>query len=167
MLQSLYQYFGNCTKCTNYNSYSHHFHVPQLFSSLVLIFLFAFFQFVVSRNCKFYYTAGSLFCMTITRSGRLAETRWFVRISKSYRILSISFSWTDYGLCIYYLFVSFNLNFLHNFLWITFPTQSCLVFYSLCANLLHSLIIWLMVSSLSPHNVHLLFCCVLSILSLT
>ena len=43
------------------------------------------------------------------------------------------------------------------------PTQSCLVSYSFCANLLHSLIMWLTVSSLSPHSLHLLFCCVLSI----
>ena len=40
------------------------------------------------------------------------------------------------------------------------------VLYSFCANLLHSLIMWLIVSSLSPHNLHLLFCCVLSILAL-
>ena len=46
------------------------------------------------------------------------------------------------------------------------PTQSCLAFYSFCANLLHSLIMWLMVSSLSSHGLHLLFCCVLSILTL-
>ena len=38
--------------------------------------------------------------------------------------------------------------------------------YSFCANLLHSLIMWLMVSSLSLHSLHLLFCCVLSILAL-
>ena len=48
--------------------------------------------------------------------------------------------------------------------WITLSTKSCLVLYS-CANLLH-LLMWLMVSSLSPHNLHLLFCCVLSILAL-
>ena len=52
---------------------------------------------------------------------------------------------------------------MHNSQWIT---QSCLVFYSFNANLLHSVIIWLMVSSLSPHNLYLLFCCVLSILAL-
>ena len=40
------------------------------------------------------------------------------------------------------------------------------VLYSFCANLPHSLIMWLMVSSLSPHSLHLLFCCVLSILAL-
>ena len=42
---------------------------------------------------------------------------------------------------------------------IPLPTQLCLVLYSFCANLLHSLVMWLMVSSLSPHRLHLLFCC--------
>ena len=73
------------------------------------------------------------------------------------------FSRTDAELCIYHLFVWSNLNFLHISQWIPLPTQSCLVLYSFCANLLHSLILWLMVSSLSPHSLHLLFCCVLSI----
>ena len=41
--------------------------------------------------------------------------------------------------------------------------QSCLFLYSLCANLLHSLIIRLIISSLSPYNLLLIFCCVLSI----
>ena len=50
--------------------------------------------------------------------------------------------------------------------WITLLTQLCLVLYSFCANLLHSLIMWLMVLSLSPHNLHLLFYCVLFILAL-
>ena len=66
-------------------------------------------------------------------------------------------------LCLYHLSVWSNFNFLHNSQWITFPTQSCLVLYSFCANLLHSLIMWVIVSSLSPHNLHLLFCYVLSI----
>ncbi len=46
------------------------------------------------------------------------------------------------------------------------PTQSCLALYSFWANLQHSLIMWLIVSSLSPHCLHLLLCCVLSILAL-
>ena len=70
------------------------------------------------------------------------------------------------GFCIYHSFVWSNLNFLRNSQSITLPTQSCLVLYSFCANLLHLLIMWLIVSSLSPHNLHLLFCCVLSILAL-
>ena len=46
------------------------------------------------------------------------------------------------------------------------PTQSCLALYFFCANLLHLVIMWLIVSSLSPHSLHSLFCCVLSILAL-
>ena len=67
--------------------------------------------------------------------------------------------------CIYHSLVWSNLNFLYISLWITFPTQSCLVLYSFFTNLLHSLIMWLVVSSLSPHSLHLLFCWVLSILA--
>ena len=51
--------------------------------------------------------------------------------------------------------------FFHNSLWITFPTQSCLVFYSFFSSLPHSLTKWLIISSFSPHNLHLLFCCMI------
>ena len=83
------------------------------------------------------------FYQTITRSGRLAKIRWSISITKFRRILCVSFSRTNSGLCIYHLFVWSNLNFLHNSQWITLPTQSCLVLYSLCINLMHSLIMWL------------------------
>ena len=102
--------------------------------------------------------------LIILRSGLRTEIRWSVCISKSHRSLWVSFSRTGAGLCIYHLLAWSNLNFLHNSQWITFPTQS--VLYSFCVNLLHSLIMWLMVSSRSPHSRHLLFCCVLSILAL-
>ena len=72
----------------------------------------------------------------------------------------------DIGLCMYHLFILSNRNFLHNSQWIIIPTQSCLVLFSFFVNLLHSLIMLLIVSSLSPHNFDLLFCCVLSILAL-
>ena len=49
---------------------------------------------------------------------------------------------------------------------LTLPTKSCLILYSFCASLLHLIIMWLFVSSLSQHNIRLLFCCVLSILAL-
>ena len=78
-------------------------------------------------------------------------------ISKSQRILFVSFSMTDSGLCICHLFVWSNLNFLHNSLWISLPTQSYLVVYSLFVNLVHSLIMWFIVTSLSPYNIHMLF----------
>ena len=72
---------------------------------------------------------------------------------------------TDAGLGINHLLVWSNLNFLHISQCITLPIQSCLVLYSFCANLLHKLIMWLMVSSMSLHILHFLFCCVLSILA--
>ena len=106
------------------------------------------------------------FLLIIIRSGLLAWIRWSVCMLKSHRSLCESFSRTGAGLYIYHLFVWSNWNFLHISLWITLPTQSCLALYSFCANLLHSLIMWLIVSSLSPHSLHLLFCCVLSILAL-
>ena len=103
--------------------------------------------------------------LIIIRSGVLAEIRWSMCISKSHRSLCVLFSWTGAGLYIYHLFVWSHVNFLHISQWITLPTQSCLVLYFFCANLLHSLIIWLMVSSLSPHSLYLLFYCPLSILA--
>ena len=72
--------------------------------------LFAFFQFYpfVRQKGKVHYSAVYfiyLFLLTIPRSGRLAEIRWSVYFSKSQRILCVSFSRTDSGLCIYHLFV--------------------------------------------------------------
>ena len=135
------------------------------------ISVFTFFQFysVVSRDSKVDNFAGFLFfffLLIIISSGLLAEIRWSVCMSKSHRSLCVSFSRTGDRLCIYHLLAWSNLNFLRISQWITSPAQSCLALYSFCANLLHSLIMWLMVSSLSPHSLHLLFCCVLSILAL-
>ena len=107
-----------------------------------------------------------LFYFVIIKSGLLAGIRWCVCMLKSHRSLCVAFSRTGAGLCIYHLLVWSNLSLLHISQWITLPTQSCLGLYSLCANLLHSLIMWLMVSSLSPHSLYLLFCWVLSILAL-
>ena len=101
--------------------------------------------------------------LLIIRSALLDEIRLSVCMSKSYRSLCVSFFKTDAGLCIYHLFVWSNFIFLHNSQWINLPTQSCLVLYSFCDDLLHLLVMWLIVSSLLPQNLHLLFCCVLSI----
>ena len=106
------------------------------------------------------------FLLIIIKSGLLAGIMWSVCILKSHRILCESFSRTGAGLCLYHLLIWSNLSFLHNSQWIILPTQSCLALYSRCANMLHSLIIWLMVSFLLPHSLHLLFCSVLSIFAL-
>ena len=111
----------------------------------VLNVLFTFFQFysVVSRDSKVHNSASSLFLVD-----NYKIIRWSVCISKSYWSLCVSFSRTDAGLYIYHLFVWSNINFLHISQWITLPTQSCLVIYSFSVNLLHSLIMGLMVSSI-------------------
>ena len=80
--------------------------------------------------------------LIIIKSGFLAEIRWSVCVSKSHRSLCVLFSRTGAGLCIYHLWMRSNLNFLHISQWITLSTQSCLVLYSFCANLLHSPIMW-------------------------
>ena len=100
------------------------------------------------------------FLLIIIRSGLLAGIRWSVYMLKSHRSLCDSFSRTGAGLCIYHFFAWSNWNFLHISQWIPWPTQSCLALYSFCANLCHLLITWLIVSSLSLHSLHLLFCCV-------
>ena len=128
------------------------FHFFQFLSKVpVLILLFTFFQFysVVNRGSEVQNNVSSLFLLLIIiRSGRLVEIRGSICMSKSKRRLCFSFSRTDTGLYNYHLFVWSNFNFCHNSQWITLPTQSCLVLYSFCANLLH-----------------LLFCYVLSILA--
>ena len=124
----------------------------SLFGRFFLVFLLLFFL------LTFFFSF--FFFLTITRSARLAKIRWsfvpqnlreFWASHFLGRILdfayTISWFWS-------------NLNSLHNSQWITFPTQSCLVLYSLCANLLHSLIMWLIVSSHSPYNLHLFSCLV-------
>ena len=116
--------------------------------------------------CAVDYFASSLFLLINIKSGFLAGIKRSVCILKSHRSLCVSFCRTGAGLCIYHLLVWSNWDFQHISQWITLPTQSCLALYSFCANLLHSLIMWLIVSSLSPHSLHLLFCCVLSILAL-
>ena len=114
-------------------------------------------------SSKVHNFASSIFLLIIIWPGRLTEI--WVSVCKlwSHKNLCVSFSRTDARLCIYHLFVWSNWNFLHISQWITLSTQSCLVLYSVWANLL---IMWLIVSFLSPHNLYLLFCCVLSILAL-
>ena len=65
------------------------------------------------RQVLFFFFFLFLF-LTITRSDHQAEIRWYVCISKSQKMLCISFSRTDSGLYIYYLFVWSNFSFLRN-----------------------------------------------------
>ena len=67
--------------------------------------------------------------------------------------MCVWFSRKDFGLCLYHLFIWSNCNFLFNSQLITFSTQLRIRVGLFWANLSHSLII----SSLLPHNLHLLF----------
>ena len=116
---------------------------------------------MVNRNSKVDSFANSLFfCGYVWSSGRDLVIRVYVKVPEKFMCVR-----TDARLCICRLFVWSNLNFLHISQCITLPTHSCLALYSFCANLLHSLIMWLIVSSLSPLSLHLLFCFILSILA--
>ena len=90
---------------------------------------------------------------------------WFICIFHP-REFCVSFSGSDSDLCIYYLFTGSYFNFLHDSLRITLPTKPRLVLYSFCASLLHSLLMGLTVSCLSPHKLQLQFSCVLSVSAL-
>ena len=129
-------------------------------------------------TCPSFHVLSVLFCgylgqqsrqfclLIIIRSGLLPKITLSVCMSKSHRILWVSYSRTSARLCIYHLLVWSNLNFLHISQRITLPSQSFLDLFSFCGNLLHSLTMWLVVSSLLLHSLHLLFCLVLSILTL-
>ena len=165
VLQSLYQFFSDYTNCTSYNWYHHHFHIPQFFwfpsKVKVLIHLFTFFQlyFVVSQDSKVHNSTSSLFLLIIIRSNHMTKIRWSVCIPEEFVHLI-----------------------LQDRFWVVHIPFACMVKFKLlaqlpvdhlahpvisfCANLLHLLIMWLIVSSLSPHNLHFLFCYILSIFAL-
>ena len=131
----MYQFLGDFIMGTNYNWHYLHFHVPLFFQ---LSFFSLSFNFTLwsPGTAKSTILQVLFFLLIIIRSGRLAEIRWSVCISKSQRSLCVSFFSTDAGLCAYHLFVQSNFNFLHNSQWMTLPTQSYLVLYSFWANLL-------------------------------
>ena len=97
--------------------------------------------------------------LIIIRSGRLAKIRWsvlYLKIPVEFLLVILQDR---------FLIVHIPFDRMQNSQWITLPTYSCLVLHTFSANLLHSLIMRLIVSSLSPQNLHLLFCCILSVLA--
>ena len=152
---SLDQSSGGYSKWTSCNWYHCHLHIPLFFSSLSRFRYLSFFS--LSFNFTLWF-AGIIksplqqvlfFCwpskglVIFPRLGDLFESQNSKDVCASDSLGRIS------G-CAYTTFVWSKLNILHNSKWITFPTQSCLVLYSFCVNLQHSLI-WLIVLSLSPH----------------
>ena len=86
--------------------------------------------------------------------------------TKSLGIYITSFSKTDSDLNIYHFVVWSNFSLFLNTQLITFSSSQAKFFLHLLCSFFHSFIMWLNLSSLWSHNLHLLFRCVLSIFSL-
>ena len=78
------------------------------------LFTFLYFHGVDHWNSKIAERQFLFFLLINNGSGRLARIRWSVFISKSQRILCVSFSRTDCGLYIYHLVVWSSFYLLHN-----------------------------------------------------
>ena len=169
---SLFELFGTVPGIATIIGIIVTFMFHSFFSSLskhLFIFLLSFISILWSagtaKSTKLQFPFFFFFFFFL-RSSLLAGIEWFIYISKSQRILYILFPWMDSSLCTYHLVVWLNFNHFHNSQWMTLSTQSCLIFYSFSASLLHSLIKWSTALSLSSHHIHLKFCCVLLIFPL-
>ena len=110
----------------------HSFLTSLVMSKYFFIFLLSF---ILTLFSCFSSVFSLLFFLLINcRSDRLAGIKRSVCYSKSQKVLRISFSSTDSGLGIYHLVVLSKFSLLHNFQWLSFPTQSSIVRYSFCAN---------------------------------
>ena len=123
-------------------------------------------KFTIRQVPFFFFFLFLFFLLTIIRCSRLAEIKWSVYIAISQKNLCTSFPITYFWLFIYHLFVWSNLTFLHNSQLIPLLTQWCIFLYSFGVNMQNSLIMWLIVSFVSLHNLHLIFCLSLSIIAL-
>ena len=80
-IQPIFKAFGDHSKCTKYNWYHCHSHVPQLFyfsgKIQVFVYLFAFIYFhpVVDQNDKIHLTVSSFFLLINIKSDLLAGIR--------------------------------------------------------------------------------------------
>ena len=98
----IFQAFGDRSKCSNYNWYHRHGRIHTTASYFFSFFFSLFFLFF-----------KKLFLVN-TGSGLVDRISWSVCLSKSHRILLVSFSWINSGLCIYHLVLWSNFNLLHN-----------------------------------------------------
>ena len=140
------------------------FQFPSKVSELILLFTFFPFYSVDRRDSKVQNIASSPFCcwllLGLVFCSRLGDP-FVCQIP-----IGVYVCHSPGQICVVHIpFVRMvKSKFLAQPEWITFPTQLCLVLYSFCANLLHSLIMWLMVSSLLPYNLHHLIAIIIIII---
>ena len=98
-------WFSFCGPLGRHSSLFSRFSFFSFLARFRYLSLFVFFDFLsmVRRDSKVHYSTRSpfLYMFTFTKFDLLAGMRWSVRISKSQRILCVSFSRVDSGFCIY------------------------------------------------------------------
>ena len=119
---------------------------------------------IVSIFPLIYSCSSTLWCSSYWKESlrvALYYSQPTICLLKSQRILSLSYSRTNSGLCIYYLSVWSSSCLLHNSQWVTIPTHSCLLLYFFYAKLLHSFIMWvtLIISALHSVDLNYWWCC--------
>ena len=123
--------FGDRSKCTNYNWYNRHFHAIYFFSYLGR-----------SRYLSLFSLYFSLFCgLPGQQSPQFSRFSFFFLL---FFLFFFFFFWLS--LCVHMIKFKFLARFPVN----RFSNPVMLRFILLCTNLLHSLIMWLIVSTLSP-----------------
>ena len=120
-----------CSKCTNYNWYSCHFHAQQLFQLSgkiqVFVYLFLFyFIFTLWSTQLAKSTSWQVFssCKSILGSSCKSILGWDWLIHLNLKVPENFLAFIlriDSAFCIYCLSAWSNLNLLHNSQWITFP----------------------------------------------
>ena len=113
LLQSLYQSFGDWSKCTNYNWYNHPLHVPQLFSSWARSKYLSLFYFSSQAKSKylslFYFSsrARSKYLSLVLLS--FIFTLWFAGTAKS--------TWQNFFCLFFFLLICTKSCFLARIRW--------------------------------------------------
>ena len=113
--QALFQALEDCSLSANYHYYRY-LHALQLFQLFeeILVFVYLFNRFLsfllrgLLEQKKITIRQILFFLLINSRSGLQNGFGWFICISKSQKIVYISFSKMDSGLCIYHSMVQFE-----------------------------------------------------------
>ena len=125
--------------------------------------LFVFLTLICSRFSRLFFLSPFFKFLTITRSDRLGDIMYLL-VSQNPREIFASHSPGHIPGCAYTTCSYGQIQIFCTIpIWSPFPPNSSKSYSLLGANLLHSFIICLSVSFLSPNNLNLLFCCVLCI----
>ena len=152
-LQSLFLVFEDCLKATNYNSYYHHFRIPNFFQIFLHYFILTQWSFWTAKSTS----RQVLFLLINFRSSFFA---WDLVICLYLKVLENFMSWIfleRFWFVLLPFFIMVKLKFPSHFPADLLSHSVMLTLLSFYASLLHSRIMWLIISSLLLHNLPLLF----------